>query len=78
MKIIWSPLANARMEEISDYIARDNPSAADKWLCSVFEKVDLLNANTQMGCVDTDTNVTSIRDIVLATIVLSIAIMPKN
>ena len=36
MKIIWSPLAIARLEEISDYIARDNPSAAIKWLDSVF------------------------------------------
>jgi len=64
MKTIWSPLAIARLEEISDYIASDNPSAADKWLDSVFEKVDLLKANPLMGRVVPETNVTSIREIV--------------
>ena len=64
MKIIWSPLAIARLEEISDYIARDNPSAANKWLDSVFEKIDLLKANPQMGRVVPEINVPGIREIV--------------
>ena len=64
MKIIWSPLAIARLEEISDYIARDNPSAANKWLDSVFEKIDLLKTNPQIGCVVPEINVPGIREII--------------
>ena len=39
MRIQWSPLAIDRISEISDYIAQDDPFAADKWLRSVFDRV---------------------------------------
>ena len=32
MKIIWSPLALERVQGIARYIAKDKPSAADKWV----------------------------------------------
>jgi plasmid stabilization system protein ParE len=41
MKIVWSPLAVERASEIVDYIAQDKPLAADKWIHTVFSKVEL-------------------------------------
>jgi plasmid stabilization system protein ParE len=64
MKIIWSPLAIERIEEISDYIADDNPSAASKWVDSIFEKIDLLKGNPQMGRIVPELAVPSIREII--------------
>lgn len=42
MKIIWSPLALARIEEIFDYIANDNIEAAQNFISNVFAKIETL------------------------------------
>ena len=39
MKVVWSPLALERVREIARYIARDKPSAAEKWVKKLFEAV---------------------------------------
>jgi len=49
VKIIWSPLSLQRIEEISDYIALDNISAANDWIDSIFGKIDLLKTNPEIG-----------------------------
>jgi plasmid stabilization system protein ParE len=49
MKIIWSPLAVDRASEIAEYIARDKPSAADKWINTVFSKVGQLESLPEIG-----------------------------
>ncbi len=49
MKIIWSPLAVDRASEIAEYIARDQPSAAKRWINKVFSKVDRLKSSPQLG-----------------------------
>ena len=36
MRIIWSPLSIDRLSEIAEYIARDNPSAAKRWIDEMF------------------------------------------
>jgi toxin ParE1/3/4 len=64
MKIVWSPLAIKRVEEIADYIAGDSPSAARKWVDSIFEKVALLKGNPQMGRIVPELAVPSIREII--------------
>ncbi len=40
MKIIWSPLAITRVNEIADYIAEDSPEAAKKWVDEIFNKIE--------------------------------------
>jgi plasmid stabilization system protein ParE len=40
MKIIWSPLAITRINEIVDYIAEDSPEAARKWVDEIFNKIE--------------------------------------
>jgi len=49
MRIIWSPLAVDRASEIADYIAQDKPSAAEKWIDTVFSKVEQLNSSPEIG-----------------------------
>ena len=49
MKIIWSPLSVDRASEITDYIARDKPSAAEKWIEGVFSRVEQLKTSPEIG-----------------------------
>ena len=49
MKIIWSPLAIDRASEIAEYIALDNPSVADRWVTTVFSKVEQLASSPEIG-----------------------------
>ena len=49
MKIIWSPLAMDRASEIAEYIAQDKPSAAEKWINTVFSKVEQLKSSPEIG-----------------------------
>ncbi len=49
MRIIWSPLAIDSTTEIAEYIARDNPSAATKWVETLFDKVHSLQSAPNSG-----------------------------
>ncbi|MDX2508595.1 MAG: type II toxin-antitoxin system RelE/ParE family toxin [Desulfobacterales bacterium] len=49
MKILWSPLAIDRASEIAEYIAQDKPSAAAKWIYTVFSKVEQLKSAPEIG-----------------------------
>jgi len=49
MKIVWSPLAVERASEIVGYIAQDRPLAAEKWIQTVFSKIEQLRMNPEMG-----------------------------
>ena len=49
MKIIWSPLAIERASEIAEYIAQDKPIAAEKWIDTVFYKVESLKSAPEIG-----------------------------
>lgn len=42
MRIVWSPLASDRVSEAADYIAHDNPDAAEKWVRKLFGLVSRL------------------------------------
>lgn len=64
MKIVWSPLALERVEEIAAYIARDNPDAAVRWVEELFDRVEQLNAYPASGRVVPEIGVPRIREIV--------------
>lgn len=49
MKIIWSPLTIERASEIAEYIAQDKPAAAEKWINTVFSKVEKLQFSPEIG-----------------------------
>ena len=64
MKIIWSPLSIDRASEIARYIAQDNPSAAKKWVETLFGKVQQLKSSPQSGRVVPETHSEDIRELV--------------
>ena len=62
MRIIWSPLAIDRASEITDYIAQDKPSAAEKWIDTVFFKVEQLKSSPEMGRIVPEINDNQFRE----------------
>ncbi|MCH8533411.1 MAG: type II toxin-antitoxin system RelE/ParE family toxin [Saccharospirillum sp.] len=42
MRIVWSPLALERVEDIAQYIAEDKPGAAVEWVDGIFDTVERL------------------------------------
>ena len=42
MKIVWSPLALERVEDIARYISEDSPDAAVRWVDDLFAAVERL------------------------------------
>ena len=49
MKIQWSPLAIGRVTEIAEYIALDNPIAANNWVNEIFDSVEKLSDFPKIG-----------------------------
>ena len=49
MKIVWTPLAADRLQEIADYIALDKPDAAHRWVESTLDRVEALSENPEIG-----------------------------
>jgi len=64
MRIIWSPLSVESASEITDYIAQDKPSAAEKWINNVFSKVEQLKSSPEIGRIVPEINNTKFREIV--------------
>lgn len=42
MRIVWSPLALERVEDIALYIAADSPEAAARWIDELFAATERL------------------------------------
>jgi len=64
MKTVWSPLAVDRAAEIAEYISLDNPTAAQGWVETVFEKVDVLNSSPESGRIVPEIERKEIREII--------------
>jgi len=64
MKIIWSPLAVDRVSEIAEYIAMDNPTAAENWVNTVFKKVKELQGFPESGRIVPETENKNIRELI--------------
>ncbi|MCX5805812.1 MAG: type II toxin-antitoxin system RelE/ParE family toxin [Proteobacteria bacterium] len=64
MRIIWSPLAIDRVSEIATYIAQENPAAAEKWVDTVFRKVEDLQDFPESGRVVPETENKAIRELI--------------
>ncbi|MBC8199459.1 MAG: type II toxin-antitoxin system RelE/ParE family toxin [Desulfobacterales bacterium] len=64
MRIIWSPLAVDRASEIADYIAQDKPSAAEKWIDTVFSKVECLKSSPEIGRIIPEINDSQFRELI--------------
>ena len=63
MRIQWSPLAVDRVSEIADYIAQENPLAAEKWVRSVFSRVKQVKDFSESGRYVPEINRKDIREL---------------
>jgi plasmid stabilization system protein ParE len=64
MKVVWSPLAIDRASEIAEYIAQDNPTAAEAWINTVFSKVGKLKTFPETGRIVPETDNKKIRELI--------------
>jgi toxin ParE1/3/4 len=64
MKVVWSPLALESVEEIADYIARDDVEAARIFLIDIFAAVGRLRNFPQSGRAVPEVNRPDIREII--------------
>ncbi len=63
MKIVWSPLALQRVNEIADYIAADTLEAAQRWVVDLFNAVANLQSFPLLGRVVPETRRDNIREL---------------
>ncbi|MBD3391882.1 MAG: type II toxin-antitoxin system RelE/ParE family toxin [Chitinivibrionales bacterium] len=77
MKIVWSRLSLERIEEIADYIAYDSVSAANSWIEAVFEKIELLKTQPEMGRIVPELEIASIREMVFGNYRIIHRLTPK-
>lgn len=64
MKVIWSPLALEKLGDTAEFIALDNPVAAENWVNEIFDKTELLSSMPEMGRTVSELPHTNYREII--------------
>lgn len=64
MRIVWSPLALERAEEIALFIAADNPLAATTWVDDLFSTVGRLADFPESGRIVPEVGAHRIREVI--------------
>lgn len=67
MRIVWSPLALERVEDIAKYIAEDKLSAAVEWVEGIFETVERLADFPESGRIVPEVGGRRIREVIFGT-----------
>lgn len=67
MRIVWSPLALERVEDIVQYIAEDKPGAAVEWVDGIFDAVERLSDFPESGRVVPEVGGRRIREVIFGT-----------
>lgn len=63
MRIVWSPLALQRVDDIAQYIAEDKPGAAVEWVDGIFDTVERLADFPESGRVVPEVGGRRIREV---------------
>ena len=63
LKILWTREAIVRLREIEEYIARDNPSAAIKFVDKLISDAETLVDNPQKGRIVPELTIENIREL---------------
>ena len=67
MRIVWSPLSLERVEDITRYIAEDNPDAALRWVDDLFASVERLADFPKSGRMVPEVGSPRIRELIFGT-----------
>ena len=78
MKIQWSPLSIDRISEISEYIAQDSPNAAERWVHSIFDRVEQIKDFSESGQPVPETNRKDIQQLIIANYRIIYRLEPKK
>ena len=65
MKILWSPLALSRLQNIVEYISLDNKEIARKWAIRIFDSVKILEQTPDLGRIVPEMNQKDIRELII-------------
>jgi len=63
VKIFWTPLATERLENISEYISKDDSTAAYKMIDKIFKKIESLSKFPERGRKVPEANREEIREV---------------
>jgi plasmid stabilization system protein ParE len=63
-KLIWSPTARLDLKDIAAYIAEDSPSAADRFVRSLFQAVERLADFPESGRIVPEFGDPNIREVI--------------
>jgi len=66
MKIKSSPLAIERISEIADYIAKNSPVSAERWVHSIFNRVQQVKDLSKSGRSVSEINRKDIHELIFA------------
>jgi toxin ParE1/3/4 len=64
MKIVWSPLALNRVNEIADFISQDDVEAARVWVIDIFGIVERLQNFPESGRIVPEIKRSNIRELI--------------
>lgn len=65
MKVVWSPLALNKVEEVADIIRYDKPGAARKWVQDLLEAAEALADLPRRGRIVPEIQRSEIRELLL-------------
>lgn len=65
MRVLWSPLALARVDEVFEVIRWDKPGAAQRWVETLFESVEGLSEFPKRGRMVPEIGREEIRELLL-------------
>lgn len=65
MNVTWSPLALEKLSAIAEFIALDNPLAAESWVNSLFDKAENLASFPEMGRTVPELNQANYRELII-------------
>lgn len=63
MKILWSPLAVGRLEDIFEYISNEDKVAAQKMITKIFKRIETLSKYPERGRKVPEANREEIREV---------------
>jgi len=64
LKILWSPSALARVEEIGAFIAKDNRAAAERWVIGVYAATARLENFPRSGRIVPEVCAADVREVI--------------
>jgi toxin ParE1/3/4 len=64
MRVVWSPVASDRVDEIADYIAQDSPVAAAAWVERIYAAVGQLGEFPHSGEPGRDVEAEDVRELI--------------